>query len=88
MYNAKYSNRFRKDFEKAIKLNYNMELIKPVMHRLENGESLEAKYNDHPLKGEYFNCRECYIEPDWLLIYKVISENIYFIRTGTHSDLF
>ncbi|WP_410493834.1 type II toxin-antitoxin system YafQ family toxin [Endozoicomonas sp. 8E] len=28
------------------------------------------------------------VEPDWLLIYKVIGSEIFFERTGSHSDLF
>ena len=45
---------------------------------------------DHKLVGNYINRRELHIEPDWLLIYKLIPENnsIIFERTGTHSDLF
>jgi mRNA interferase YafQ len=42
----------------------------------------------HPLKGEYSDCRECHIEPDWLLIYLIKETSIIFIRTGTHADLF
>jgi mRNA interferase YafQ len=42
------------------------------------------------LIGNYANRRECHIEPDWLLIYKIDQENleIIFERTGSHSDLF
>ena len=43
---------------------------------------------DHPLKGEYVDCRECHIESDWLFIYLIDKPDIVFIRTGTHVDLF
>lgn len=49
---------------------------------------LARRHVDHPLKGEYSDCRECHIEPDWLLIYLIQGNNIIFIRTGTHADLF
>lgn len=47
-----------------------------------------GKNLDHGLIGNYVNRRECHIEPDWLLIYKLETENIIFERTGTHADLF
>jgi mRNA interferase YafQ len=49
---------------------------------------LERKYKDHKLKGRFKNRRECHIEPDWLLIYKIEGETIFFERTGSHSELF
>jgi len=49
---------------------------------------LEEKHRDHKLSGNYINHRECHIEPDWLLIYRLIGKEIHFVRTGTHSDLF
>ena len=58
--------------------------------RLANGETLDAKYKDHPLIGDYEDFRECHIKPDWLLIYRIDDEELelYLFRTGTHSDLF
>jgi addiction module toxin, RelE/StbE family len=43
---------------------------------------------DHPLVDNYVGRRECHIEPDWLLIYKLDGDEIIFERTGSHSDLF
>lgn len=47
---------------------------------------------DHALMDSrmYKNMRECHVEPDWLLIYKIESELMLLklIRTGSHSDLF
>ena len=45
-------------------------------------------YKDHPLGGDWSHHRDCHIEPDWLLIYKVEGDDLYLVRTGTHSDLF
>ena len=60
--------------------------------RLANGETLEPKYKDHALIDTkyYKNCRECHIEPDWLLVYKYNNDEIilYLVETGSHSDLF
>jgi len=32
--------------------------------------------------------RDCHLEPDWVLIYRVESGCLYLVATGTHADLF
>jgi mRNA interferase YafQ len=49
---------------------------------------LPPRYKDHSLGSEWRHFRDCHIEPDWLLIYKVDGDDLYLVRTGTHSDLF
>ena len=85
-----FSKRFKKELEKCRKRGLNMAEIQAVMHKLINDELLEPKHHDHPLTGDYVNCRECHIRPDWLLVYFLNDEenSINFLRTGTHSDLF
>lgn len=51
-------------------------------------QKLLDEFRDHPLKGSYHGCRECHIEPNWLLIYVIKNDSLVLIRTGTHSDLF
>ena len=65
-------------------------MLEEVIEILANGETLPEKYNDHNLTGDYSDCRECHITPDWLLIYKISNDELilYLTRTGTHSDLF
>ena len=65
-----------------------MSKLKDVMVKLINEEPLDEKLRDHKLSGGYVNHRECYVEPDWLLIYRLVGNEIHFVRTGTHSDLF
>jgi mRNA interferase YafQ len=62
--------------------------IKLIISRLINEEKLEAQYRDHKLVGNYVGRRECHVESNWLLIYKLDKEKIIFERTGTDSDLF
>ncbi len=88
MRTARYSSQFKKDVKLAIKRGYKMHLLYEVMKALENEEVLDAKYKEHPLIGDYKGYLECHIEPDWLLIYKIEGDDLYFARTGTHSDLF
>ena len=59
---------------------------------LQNEEMLPSKYRDHHFVNSrnYQNMRECHIEPDWLLVYQIIDDELILrlIRTGSHSDLF
>lgn len=84
------SKQFRKDLKLAQKRGYNLDKIKKVIISLANGETLEAKYRDHLLSGDYDGFRECHIQPDWLLVYQIDGNQLilFLARTGTHSDLF
>jgi mRNA interferase YafQ len=61
-----------------------------VMRDLENEIPLSPIFKEHPLQGDYMGYLECHIEPDWLLIYRIDDtiKEVYFVRTGTHSDLY
>ena len=83
-----FTNRFKKDYKRAIKRNLDISLIDSVIADLINEKPLDEKHRDHTLIGNYVGCRECHISPDWLLIYQVGGGIIVFERTGTHSDLF
>ena len=89
-YEVKPSNQFKKDVKSAQKRGYNINLLTDVIKTLANGETLDAKYRDHQLSGNYGSFRECHIQPDWLLIYEIEDDKLilYLTRTGTHSDLF
>ncbi len=90
MYKIIQTSRFKKDLKTAIKRGYNMELLDKVVTMLSNGETLPEYNRDHSLNGIYQGCRECYIQPDWLLIYEIDNNMmiLYLTRTGSHSDLF
>jgi mRNA interferase YafQ len=90
MYEVKTSNRFEKDTIRCINRKYNLSLLEFVISLLESDGKLPTKYKTHPLKGSYFDCLECHIKPDWLLIWRQDDKvkTISLVRTGTHSDLF
>jgi mRNA interferase YafQ len=88
MYKAVTTNRFEKDIKLARKRGKDLNKIKKIMEMLLEGTKLSSKYCDHQLTGNYASRRECHIEPDWLLVYKIVRDEIIFERTGTHSDLF
>ena len=89
-YNVIPTNQFRKDLKLAQKRGYDLEKLKAVLYALANGQTLDPKYKDHVLVGNYVGCRECHIQPDWLLIYRIDGDQLIVVlsRTGTHSDLF
>ncbi|HIX40251.1 MAG TPA: type II toxin-antitoxin system YafQ family toxin [Candidatus Desulfovibrio intestinigallinarum] len=90
MLTIKPTTRFQKDVKRAQRRGYDMALLADIIRKLASGEALPAKNRDHALSGNYAGCRECYITPDWLLIYEVEEQQLflYLTRTGTHSDLF
>lgn len=84
------SNRFRKDLKLAQKRGMNLNLLRDVVNALANEENLAAKYHDHDLSGVFSGFRECHIQPDWPLVYRIEKNELelFLFRTGTHSDLF
>ena len=68
----------------------NLDKLFEVIDILANGGTLDAKYRDHDLTGNYKGTRECHIEPDWLLIYEICGDVLVLMlyRLGSHSELF
>jgi len=71
-----------------MKRNKDMEKLRDLMKLLIAGESVPLEYKDHSLKGNWSHHRDSHLEPDWLLIYKVDGNDLYFVRTGSHADIF
>jgi len=90
MYKITTTNRFEKEVKICIKRGYDISLLKNVMELLAENGTLPSKYKPHKLSGNYTNCWECHIKPDWLLIWQQNDTELVllFMNTGTHSDLF
>lgn len=84
------SNQFKKDLKLAKKRGCKLEHLRDVVTMLACEQKLDEKYRDHGLTGNYSGFRECHVEPDWLLIYRISQDALalFLFRTGTHSDLF
>ena len=84
-----WTTQFKKDYKLAIKRHLNIELLDDIIRSLSRGETLPEKNRDHALTGNYAGYRECHIQSDWLLIYRVDEDvlTLTLTRTGTHSDL-
>ena len=89
-FTVKPTTRFGKDLKRIQKRGYDISCLTAVIKLLAAGETLPEVYRDHSLSGNYADCRECHITPDWLLIYEIDGQDLilYLTRTGTHSDLF
>ena len=79
---------FRRDVKLADKRNKDMTKLREAILLLVEGKPLPQRNKDHPLGGGWQHFRDCHIEPDWLLIYKIHGDDLHLVRTGTHSDLF
>lgn len=89
-YHIKTTNQFVKDVKLAKKRGKDIDKLFFVIDKLSNGEKLDQKFRDHDLGGNFKGCRECHIEPDWLLVYEIFDDCLVLVlnRTGSHSDLF
>ncbi len=90
-YTVQYSKKFQKKIKKYNKSgNFNLEKVKKVIKLLKNGKKLDLKYKDHKLRGNMKDFRECHIEPDLLLVYQIIENELILvlIDLGKHSELF
>jgi len=83
------TNKFKKDYRRLMRRGLDMSKLDAVITKLANGETLEPKYRDHALTGNYKGYRDCHIEPDWVLIYKIDNNQLILVlsETGSHADL-
>ena len=82
------SNRFKRDYKRALKRRLNPKKLEAVLRLLLEGAPLPDRCRPHKLTGDYLGFWECYIEPDWLLVYDISDDYIELAATGTHADLF
>ena len=82
------TTQFKKDVKRIKKRGKSFNVFKQVILKLAADEPLPEKFRDHQLIGNYRGARECHIEPDWLLIYELVDDDLILIRTGSHADLF
>ncbi len=90
MLQVEYTTQFKRDLKLAKKRRKDLNSLQVIMKTIMCEEKLSPKLKDHALSGNWKEHRELHIEPDWLLIYKLVPKEkiVIFVRTGTHSDLF
>ncbi|MDI6618804.1 MAG: type II toxin-antitoxin system YafQ family toxin [Clostridiales bacterium] len=85
-----WTSQFKKDYKLEMKRGQSIDLLDNIIRLLAKGEPLSETNRDHALSGNWIGHRECHIQSDWLLVYRVENDILVLTlaRTGTHSDLF
>ncbi|MGH6835865.1 MAG: type II toxin-antitoxin system YafQ family toxin [Methylocella sp.] len=83
-----HTGQFGRDTRRAKRRGKDMSKLRDVLSLLIAAEPLPPRLKDHPLTGDWGGYRDCHIEPDWLLLYKIDGNDLILARTGTHADLF
>ena len=89
-YDIIWTTQFKKDYKLALKRHLDIDLLDDIIRALSQGKTLPEKNKDHALSGNWTGYRECHIQPDWLLIYRIDNDVLVLTltRNGTHSNLF
>lgn len=89
MLELEFTTKFKRDYKRIKRQGKDLGKLRTVLVALQRGEALPPRNRDHDLSGAYLGHRECHIEPDWLLIYRVEVERLTLtaVRTGSHSEL-
>lgn len=82
------STKFRRDIKRLSRQGFDLSKIETVIKVLVAEEPLAEKYRDHPLAGNGVGYRDCHIQPDWLLVYRIVEDELQLTRTGSHAELF
>ena len=85
---SRATRQFKKDRRRCEARGLDMSLLREIMETLIRGDELDPLRRVHTLRGEFGDCTECHVGGDWLLIWRGTEEEIVFVRTGTHDDLF
>ncbi|HNW50644.1 MAG TPA: type II toxin-antitoxin system YafQ family toxin [Prolixibacteraceae bacterium] len=90
MFTCNFTNKFKKDYKRAIKRGWDLSLFENAYDLLEAKGELPTNYKPHLLTGNWIGYIDAHIQPDWVLIYKIDKSamSIDFVRMGTHADLF
>lgn len=90
MYQVKFTSAFKKSYKLMKKRGFDMSALDDVVDTLRQGKTLDERFRDHALTGNFVGFRECHIKPDWLLIYLIENEilTLTLVDTGSHSDIF
>ena len=89
MLEVRYLNKFKRDVKRLQKQGKDLQKLREVIELLANEQPLPEKYRDHKMTGNWNDFRDCHIEPDWVLIYRIEDNKLTLSlsRTGSHSEL-
>jgi mRNA interferase YafQ len=73
---------FRRDVKLSQRRSKDMAKLCELILVLSQGNPLPPRHTDHRLAGAWKHHRECHLEPDWLLVYKIDGDDLYLVRTA------
>lgn len=82
------TSQFKRDVKRVKKRDKDMSKLRTLVTLLMEQSPLPDAYQDHPLRGNWNGYRDAHIEPDWLLLYRVVGNELQLARTGSHADIF
>ncbi|MGH9809715.1 MAG: type II toxin-antitoxin system YafQ family toxin [Terriglobia bacterium] len=86
-----YTNQFKRDYRREQSGRHGKmldALLTEAVAMLARDQPLPRRYFDHPLSGEWDDCRDCHLRPDLVLIYRKPDKiSLDLIRLGSHSGL-
>lgn len=85
---VRQSTQFKRDIKRLTRQGAELAKLESVVIRLVAELPLEERHHDHALTGNWRGYRDCHIEPDWLLIYRLVDDELQLTRTGSHAELF
>ena len=90
MLNRIFTRQFSRDLKLAVRRGKDLGKITKVIDLLCAQEPLPPTLHDHALSGDYAGYRDCHVESDLVLIYRIAEGQLQLIcfRLGTYSDLF
>ena len=88
MLTLKTTKRFKKDLKRIAKQGKNIDDLHYAVDLLQAEKPLDAGFFDHSLAADWKGDRECHLQPDWLLIYRIQNNELVLVRTGSHAELF
>ncbi|WP_308622800.1 type II toxin-antitoxin system YafQ family toxin [uncultured Enorma sp.] len=89
MLELRFTAKFKKDYKRIKRQGKDLSKLERTLEALVRQEVLPEAMRDHSLGGTYRGHRECHIESDRLLLYRIDEEGLVLVatRTGSHSEL-
>ncbi|MDO4241697.1 MAG: type II toxin-antitoxin system YafQ family toxin [Microbacteriaceae bacterium] len=95
MLTPEFSTHFQRDMKRLKKKHADMTPLMEVIDLVVQNDTtslleLRTRHRMHDLKGKWAGKRECHVANlgDWLCVWQVKNGIAYFIRTGTHQEIF
>lgn len=85
-YSVVWTTKFKRDYKIAMKRHLDINLLDDIIRKLTRGEMLPEKNRDHELTGDWIGHRECHIQPDWLLLYRIDDRCYTSVRTTVRTN--